>query len=43
MGTAVDLIVIYIIMAVLIAPAMINMGVVPLAAHLFILYYTVVD
>jgi len=42
MGTAVDLIVIYIIMAVLIAPAMIQMGILPLAAHLFILYYTVV-
>jgi len=42
MGTAVDLIVIYIIMAVLIAPALTNLGIVPLAAHLFILYYTVV-
>lgn len=42
MGTAVDLIVIYIIMAVLIAPALTNMGIMPLAAHLFILYYTVV-
>jgi len=42
MGVAVDLIVIYIIMAVMITPAMISLGVVPLAAHLFILYYTVV-
>lgn len=42
MGTAVDLIVIYIIMAVLIAPALTNYGIIPLAAHLFILYYTVV-
>lgn len=42
MGTAVDLIVIYIIMAVLIAPALTSMGIIPLAAHLFILYYTVV-
>ena len=42
MGVAVDLIVIYIIMAVMITPAMTAMGVAPLAAHLFILYYTVV-
>ncbi len=42
MGMAVDLIVIYIIMAVMIAPALTAMGVVPLAANLFILYYTVV-
>lgn len=42
MGCAVDLIVIYIIMAVLITPAMTSLGVVPLAANMFILYYTVV-
>ncbi len=42
MGMAVDLIVIYIIMAVMISPAMITMGITPLGANLFILYYTVV-
>ena len=42
MGVAVDLIVIYIIMAVMISPALTSMGVVPIAANLFILYYTIV-
>jgi TRAP-type uncharacterized transport system fused permease subunit len=42
MGVAVDLIVIYIIMAVMISPALVSMGVAPIAANLFILYYTVV-
>ena len=42
MGVAVDLIVIYIIMAVMITPAMTTLGVTAMAANLFILYYTVV-
>lgn len=42
MGMAVDLIVIYIIMAVMITPAMTTLGVTAMAANLFILYYTVV-
>lgn len=42
MGVAVDLIVIYIIMAVMITPAMTSLGVTAMAANLFILYYTIV-
>ncbi len=41
MGTAIDLVVIYLVLAVLVAPALVKMGVLPIAAHLFILYYTV--
>jgi TRAP transporter 4TM/12TM fusion protein len=42
MGTFGDLIVVYLMLASLAAPALVVMGVPPLAAHFFILYYTVV-
>jgi TRAP transporter 4TM/12TM fusion protein len=42
MGTFGDLIVVYLMLASLAAPALVAMGVPPLASHFFILYYTVV-
>jgi TRAP transporter 4TM/12TM fusion protein len=34
---------VYIILAVLVAPALVNMGIMPMAAHLFILYFGVIS
>jgi TRAP transporter 4TM/12TM fusion protein len=42
MGLAISLIVTYLVLAILVAPALIDMGILPLAAHLFLLYYATV-
>ncbi|MFQ5826838.1 MAG: TRAP transporter permease, partial [Dehalococcoidia bacterium] len=42
MGMAISLIVTYLVLAILVAPALIDMGILPLAAHLFLLYYATV-
>lgn len=43
LGMALPTLICYMILAVLIAPALVNMGVEPMAAHLFVLYFGVVS
>lgn len=41
LGMGLDVITIYVVLSIFVAPAMVNMGVFPLAAHLFIVYWAV--
>jgi TRAP transporter 4TM/12TM fusion protein len=42
MGMAISLIVTYLVLAILVAPALMDMGILPMAAHFFLLYYATV-
>ncbi len=42
MGMAISLIVTYLVLAILVAPALVDMGILPMAAHFFLLYYATV-
>lgn len=41
LGMGLDVITIYVVLSIFVAPALVNMGVLPLAAHLFIVYWAV--
>lgn len=41
LGMGLDVLTIYVILSIFVAPAMINLGVIPMAAHLFLIYWAV--